>query len=212
VADIASGPGATAFLLADEYGVRVDGIDLGETAVAAANAKALAGGFDDRVRFHVGDAERLPLADATVDAIVCECAMCTFPNKAAAAAEMARILKPGGRVGITDVTLDPRRLDPDLASLAGWVACIADARPVVDYCQHLERAGLRVALTEAHDDALAKMIETIDARLVAYRMSNAPALAGIDIDAVRQKVAVAARAVTGGVAGYSLLVAEKPLA
>jgi ubiquinone/menaquinone biosynthesis C-methylase UbiE len=212
VADIASGPGTTAFLLAGEFDVHVDGVDLGETAVAAANAKAVASGLDHRVAFHLGDAERLPLPDESVDAVVCECALCTFPDKAAAAAEMARILKPGGRVGITDVTLDPNRLDPELASLAGWVACVADARPVVDYCRYLERAGLQVILTEAHDAALSKMIETIDARLVAYRMMSAPALAGIDIDAVRQKVAVAARAVTGGVAGYSLLIARKPAA
>src|SRR2546429_374262 len=54
------------------------------------------------------------------------------------------ILKPGGRVGITDVTLDPKRIDPELASLAGWVACIANARPVDDYCLYLGRAGLDV--------------------------------------------------------------------
>ena len=210
VADIASGPGATAFLLAAEFGVNVEGIDLSETAVAAANAKAGEAVLADRVMFRVGDAERLPLADSSVDAVICECALCTFPDKAGAAAEMARVLKPGGRVGITDVTLDPDRLDPELASLAGWVACIADARPADDYCRHLEQAGLHVTLTEAHDHALAKMIETIDARLVAYRMLNAPALAGVDIDAVRHKVAVAARAVSDGVAGYSLLVANKP--
>lgn len=210
VADIASGPGTTAFLLAAESGVAVDGIDLSDAAVTAANAKAVASGVDDRVVFHAGDAERLPLADCSVDAVICECALCTFPDKAAAAAEMARVLKPGGRVGITDVTLDRERLDPELASLAGWVACIADARPVLEYRGHLERAGLEVTLTEAHDHALAKMVETIDARLVAYRMINAPALAGIDIDAVRDKVAIAGRAVADGVAGYSLLIAQKP--
>ena len=210
VADIASGPGTTAFALAGEFGVDVEGIDLRAAAVATANAKALDAGVDGHVVFRVGDAEQLPLADATVDALVCECALCTFPDKAAAAAEMARVLKPGGRVGITDVTLDPHRLDPELGSLAGWVACIADARPVANYCDHLERAGLQVTLTEAHDRALAQMIETIDARLVAYRLIGVPALAGIDVDAVRHKVAVAARAVADGVAGYSLLVAHKP--
>jgi arsenite methyltransferase len=179
--------------------------------VCAANAKALDRGAADRVTFHVGDAEQLPLDENSVDAVVCECALCSFPDKAAAASEMARVLKPGGRVGITDVTLDPQRLDPELASLAGWVACIADARPVADYCQHLERAGLQVTLTETHDGALAKMIETIDARLVAYRMISTPALAGLDIDAVRRKVAVAARAVTDGIAGYSLVTARKPI-
>jgi SAM-dependent methyltransferase len=210
VADIASGPGSTALLLAAEHGVAVDGVDLGDAAVRAANARAARAGLGGSVVFHVGDAERLPLPGSSVDAVVCECAWCTFPDQAAAASEMARVLRPGGRAGITDVTLEPRRLDPELASLAGWVACIAGARPVAGYGELLEGAGLEVTLVEHHDDALVAMVETIDARLVAYSMIGAPALAGIDIGSVREKVAVARLAVADGSVGYALIVARKP--
>jgi SAM-dependent methyltransferase len=210
VADIASGPGTTALLLAGEHGVAVDGVDLSEVAVSTANARAERAQLGARVVFHVGDSERLPLADASVDAVVCECAWCTFPDKAAAASEMARILRPGGRVGITDVTLDRGRLGPELVSLAGWVACIAGACPIGEYRRLLEGAGLDVTLVEQHDDALARMVETIDARVAAYQMTGAPALAGLDIGAVRQKVAIARRAVADGTAAYALLVAHKP--
>ena len=210
VADVASGPGSTAFLLATEFRVDVEGIDLGEDLVAAANAKAADEGVDEHVTFHVGDAERLPLADEAVDAVVCECALCIFPDKATAAVEMARVLRPGGQVGITDVTLDPDRLDTELASLAGWVACMADARPVSEYSEYLQRAGLEVDLTESVDEALAHMLETIDARLAAYHMAGTPALAGVDVGSVRRKVAIAARAVANGVAGYALIIARKP--
>jgi SAM-dependent methyltransferase len=210
VADVASGPGTTAFLLATEYGVFVDGVDLGAGTVAAANAKAVEAGLDRRVTFLVGDAERLPLPDASVDAIVCECALCAFPDKGAATLEMSRVLKLGGQVGITDVTLNPELLDPELASLAGWVACIADARPAAEYRRHLEAAGLDVTLVERHDDALARMIETVDARLLVYRMLDAPAFDGVDVGFVRDKVALANRAVHEGTAGYALLVAQKP--
>jgi len=212
VADIASGPGTTALLLAREFGVDVVGIDLAEPAVAAANARASASGLGERVHFYPGDAELLPLPDGSVDAVMCECAWCTLPDKAAGAAEMARILKPGGRLGITDVTLDPDRLDPELASIAGWVACIADAQPLAQYRALLERAGLTVTITEAHDDALAQMIATIDARLATYAILVTPALAGIDVASVRAKVAIAARGVAAGVAGYALLIAVKPAA
>ena len=210
VLDVASGPGTTAFMLAAEFGVEVDGVDLGDQAVVRANARAAEAGVAATVRFHVGDAERLPLPDASVDAVVCECAFCTFPDKPTAAAEMARVLKPGGRIGITDVALDPARLHTELRTLAGWVACLADARPLEDYVALLSAAGLQVGVTESHDDALARMIEQIDARLVAFRIAKVPALAGIDFDLARERTALAAQAVRDGVAGYKLLVAEKP--
>ncbi len=209
VLDVASGPGATAFLLASEFGVAVDGVDLGDQTVANATRVADERGLADRVRFHLGDAERIPLPDGAVDVVFCECAFCTFPDKARAAAEMARVLRPGGRVGITDVALDPARLDAELQSLAGWVACMADARPVAEYVALLDGAGLTVTRTEAHDDALAEMVDQIDARLRAFRIAKVPALEGIDFDTALERVAAAARAVRDGIAGYSLLVAEK---
>ena len=209
VLDVASGPGATAFLLAGEFGVEVDGVDLGEQTVANATRLAAERGLAETVRFHLGDAERIPLPDGSVDVVFCECAFCTFPDKASAAAEMARVLRPGGRVGITDVALDPQRLDAELQSLAGWVACMADARPVAEYVALLDAAGLTVTRTEAHDDALAEMVDQIDARLRAFRIAKVPALEGIDFDTAMDRVAAAARAVRDGIAGYSMLVAEK---
>ena len=209
VLDVASGPGTTAFLLADEFGVDVDGVDLAEQSVTAANALAAQRGVSEHVRFRVGDAERLPLGDASADAAVCECAFCTFPDKATAAAEMARVLRPGGRLGITDVVVDRGRLDAELQTLAGWVACLADARPAAEYEALLGAAGLRLVQQESHDHALARMIEQIDARLVAFRLAEVPALAGIDFDRARQRTALAAKAVEDGIAGYVLMVAEK---
>src|SRR5690349_12619764 len=126
-----------------------------------------------------------------------------------AAAEMARALQPGGRVGITAVALESSRLDAELQSLAGWVSCLADARPVEQYVEILAGAGLTVTKTESHDDALERMVEQIDARLVAFRMAKLPALASVDFDLARERTAQAARAVRDGIAGYSLLVATK---
>ena len=209
VLDIASGPGTTAFLLAQEFGVHVVGVDLGEQSVDKANARAAELGVADRVRFEVGDAECLPVDSGSFDAVVCECAFCTFPDKPTAAAEMARVLKPGGRVGITDVALDPHRLDDELRSLAGWVACLADARPVEEYVALLAQAGLTVTHQEAHDEELAAMIELIDARLVAFRMAKVAALDGVDFDQSRQRTALATKAVKDGIAGYVLLTATK---
>jgi len=209
VLDVASGPGSTAFLLASELSVEVDGVDLGEGSVAKANARAAETGVAEQVRFHVGDAERLPFDDATFDAVVSECAFCTFPDKPTAAAEMARVLKPGGKVGITDVALDPTRLHEELRTLAGWVACLADARPLAEYVAILAAAGLTTTLTEDHDEGLARMVRQIDDRLVAFKIAKVAALESIDFDAARRRTAQAAQAVADGIAGYKLLVATK---
>lgn len=206
VADIASGPGLTACTLASEYGVRVDGVDLGESTVERARAEVVGD-----VRFHLGDAERLPLPGNAFDALVCECAFCTFPDKATAAAEFARVLRPGGRIGITDVTVADAALPPELTTLTAWVACIADARPVPAYTEILAGAGLRTVRVEAHDHAIARMIDQIEARLGVLRMTAADRLtaAGVDVAAVLRYTAVAKQAVVDGLLGYALIIAEK---
>lgn len=213
VADIASGPGATARLLAAEFGVRVEGVDLGEATVARATELSAGAGMAGRVRFHVGDAERVPLPTGAFDALLCECAFCTFPDKPTAATEFARVLKPGGRVGITDVTVIGGPLPQELATLAGWVACIADARPVAEYRRILADAGLRTVLTQSHDHEVARMIDQIEARIALLRITAADHLteAGVDVPAVLHYLGVARKAVLDGQIGYTLLVAEKPI-
>jgi arsenite methyltransferase len=208
VLDVAAGIGTTALLLAAERDVDVVGVDLGPVQVANAERRAVQLGLGGRVRFEVGDAERLPFPDGSFSAVVCECALCTFPAKDAAAAEFARVLAPGGRVGITDVWLEPDRLDPDLRGLAGRVACLADARPIAELRALVERAGLVVTRVERHDDALLRTIEQVESRLRALRIVDLPALRGVDldrgIDLARQAADVDAR----GDAGYLLLVAH----
>jgi len=164
------------------------------------------------IRFHVGDAERLPLPDAIADAVVCECAFCTFPDKATAAAEFARVLRPGGRVGITDVTVTERGLPAELRTLAAWVACLADARPLAQYTEILAAVGLRTGYVEAHDDAMARMVDQIEARLRVLRMTAADRLAaaGVDVDAVLRYAALAKQAIADELIGYRMLIAEKP--
>jgi cyclopropane fatty-acyl-phospholipid synthase-like methyltransferase len=212
VIDVASGRGTSARLLAGEYGVHVDGVDLSAGNVALAQGAADAAGLTDRVTFTVADAERLPDPDGGFDAAVCECAFCTFPDKPTAASELARVLRPGGRVGLTDVVADPARLPAELTGLTAWVACVADARPLDEYAAILTAAGLRITHTERHDTAITRMIDQIEARLGVVRMTardRAEAL-GLDFDRAPAALAAARRAVGDGVLGYALLVADKP--
>ncbi|MGH9245179.1 MAG: class I SAM-dependent methyltransferase [Acidimicrobiales bacterium] len=210
VLDVAAGIGTTALLLAAERDVEVLGVDLGETQVTRARARADHAGLAGRTRFEVGDAERLPVADGTFDAAVCECAFCTFPNKPTAAGELARVLRPGGRVGITDIWLDPDRLDPELRGLAGRIACLADARPIADLSAILDDVGLSVTHLERHDQALAATIDQVETRLRALRLLDLPFLRAFDLARGIDLARRAADAVNGGDAGYLLLIATKP--
>jgi arsenite methyltransferase len=212
VLDVAAGPGATARLLAQQYHLCVDGIDLSPGIVDRAQQLTERAGQSDRVRFHLGDAEQLPFPDGRFDAVLCECALCTFPDKPTAAGELARVLRPGGRVGIADVIVRADRLPPELAGIAGWVACLADARPLDEYVTIVTAAGLRVVQTERHDLALQNMIDQIAARLALLQITQADRLtaAGIDIDTVLGYARLAATSVAAGDIGYALLIAAKP--
>ncbi|MDX1522427.1 MAG: methyltransferase domain-containing protein, partial [Anaerolineae bacterium] len=103
VLDVAAGRGTSAFFLAETFGCEVVGVDYGAEVVKAAQAEAETRGLDHLVSFVQGDAENLRFAEASFDAVICECAFCTFPDKSTAAAEFARVLRPGGRVGLSDL-------------------------------------------------------------------------------------------------------------
>ncbi|MGH7557541.1 MAG: class I SAM-dependent methyltransferase, partial [Gemmatimonadota bacterium] len=92
VADVACGLGASSLQLAREAGCRVVGIDLSPESVEAAQRSAEDEALDGSLSFLVGDAEALPLEDASLDGVLCEWSLCTFPDKRAATAELSRVL------------------------------------------------------------------------------------------------------------------------
>ncbi|PMV36411.1 methyltransferase type 11, partial [Pseudomonas sp. FW305-3-2-15-C-R2A1] len=84
VLDVAAGRGASALILATLFGCEVVGLDYSRKNVEMATHEAARHGLGDKVAFYCGDAERLPFEDDAFDAIICECALCTFPDKEAA--------------------------------------------------------------------------------------------------------------------------------
>jgi SAM-dependent methyltransferase len=208
VIDVASGPGTSAVQLARETDCAVVGVELAQANVGAATTAAADAGLGERVRFIVGDAESLPVMNASVDGVLCECALCTFPDKEAAAREFARVLRPGGRLALSDVTADVSRLPPELTSLQAWVACIADARPLEEIASLLERAGLEVELVERHDAALAALLEQVDARLRTARLLGASLITD-QINQGRRLIAAARQGVEQGALGYGVVIARR---
>lgn len=211
VLDVASGNGASAFYIAERFGCRVVGIDYSARNVEAANAAAHAKGLDGRVRFQRGDAERLPVEDAAFDAVICECAFCTFPDKKSAACEFARVLRPGGGVGLSDLTRGPS-LPEELNGLLAWVACIADAQPAEGYAGHLRSAGLRIDCIEPHDEALSEMVSQARLRLLGAEIAvglKKIELPGVDFASAKRMAQSALEAVRIGSLGYAIIHAAK---
>ncbi len=210
--DIASGTGASAIFLAQRFGCRVTGVDYSAQSVDEANGRAANEGLADRVGFRQADAERLPFPDQRFDAVLCECAFCLFPDKTQAASEFARVLRPGGRLALSDVARDGP-LPPSLDQLMAWVACIADARPVEDYEGYLRAAGFDIRDATRHDEALGALVD--NARL---KLLGADVLIGLgkldmapgDLAAAKEIAAEARQAITHGQLGYAAIAAAKP--
>ncbi|MFQ5612646.1 MAG: class I SAM-dependent methyltransferase [Anaerolineae bacterium] len=212
VLDVAAGQGASALFLAERFGCEVVGVDYGAEAVAVATARAEEAGLAGRVRFEQGDAERLRFAGGAFEAVICECAFCTFPDKRAAAGELARVLRPGGRLGLSDLTRSGS-LPPELDTLLAWIACIADARPVENYVSYLEGAGLAVEQVETHNGALGQMVREVQGKLLGAELLvrlNKLELPEVDFDQAKSLARRAAEAVREGKLGYALLVGAKP--
>jgi arsenite methyltransferase len=205
VIDVACGSGATALLLARELRCATVGVDLGARAIEQARHATHSG---ERARFLLGDAEALPVPDASFDVALSECALCTFPDKPRAIAEMARVVRPGGTIAIADVTADLDALPTQLRSAAARVACIADARNAGEYAALLRDAGCQPLAVEPHDAELRAMADRVEARLRAARMLAPP---GEQRERIREAAALARMAIdaiTRGTVGYALITAR----
>lgn len=157
VLDIACGKGETSRFLAEQYGCRTIGVDLSSKMISFARNQAKTPGVS--IEFVVADAEELPFQEATFDTIVSECSFSLLPNKPAAALEIGRALKPGGRLVITDLIRRGRN-DCGSSLVTGsrpLLPCIAGAQSIEEYVDIFGNAGLGHPHIEDHSAALKKV-------------------------------------------------------
>lgn len=153
VLDLGSGGGIDCFIAAKRVGPsgHVIGVDMTPEMIARARRNAQAGGFDN-VEFRLGEIEHLPVADASVDAIISNCVVNLVPDKAAVFADAFRVLKPGGRLSVSDIVLLGEVPLAIRDSVDAYVACLSGAILRDDYLSLLGDAGFTdIEVTEARD-------------------------------------------------------------
>jgi len=142
VVDLGSGGGLDVFLASKQVGPtgRAIGIDMTPSMIERARANAIRGGYIN-VEFYLAMIDKIPLPDASVDCVISNCVLNLAPDKPAVFREIARILKPGGRLAVSDIALK-HELPEDMAkSMAAYVGCIGGAIKFEDYRDGLLAAG-----------------------------------------------------------------------
>jgi arsenite methyltransferase len=165
VVDLGCGGGLDVFLAAAKVGAtgKAIGIDMTPEMIQRARKNA-AKGADGKpitnVEFHLTTIDNLPLPDASVDCIISNCVINLVPDKRAVLREIARVLRPGGRLAVSDIVLK-KPLPPELAAdLTAYVGCLAGAIGVNDYESGLREAGfsqMEILDTGADLNAYAKV-------------------------------------------------------
>ena len=143
VLDLGSGPGLDAILAARQVGPtgRVIGVDMTPAMIERARAAAAGAGLS-QVEFREGRLEDLPVDDASVDAVTSNCAINLVPDKGAVFREVARVLRPGGRIVVSDIVLVGRLPEALERDILAYVGCIAGARQRDAYLEMIAAAGL----------------------------------------------------------------------
>ena len=155
VLDLGSGGGIDVLLSAKRVGPtgKAYGLDMTEEMLALARRNAAEAGATN-VEFLKGQIEEIPLPAETIDVVISNCVVNLSPDKQAVLAETFRILRPGGRIGISDVVAEDRLSAEQRAERGGWAGCIAGALSVGEYERFLAAAGFRdVVITFTHEVA-----------------------------------------------------------
>ena len=167
VLDLGSGAGVDAFLAAREVGPegKVIGVDMTPAMIDRARANAARSGYAN-VEFRLGEIEHLPVPDASVDLIVSNCVVNLSPEKERVFREAYRVLRPGGRMLVSDLVLEQPLPEETRGSIEAIVGCIAGASLRADYLAFIRKAGFEEVEVVREGRYGAKPVTSVQVRAV----------------------------------------------
>ncbi|MGB0653642.1 MAG: SAM-dependent methyltransferase [Thermoplasmatota archaeon] len=206
VLDVGCGKGGSAILLAKETGCRVTGWDVSPDAVAAAKAAAAAAGLAERVTFEVLPDGALPPGAGAFDAVLSECTLCLLGDQATTLSALHDHLRPGGRLLLSDVTVEDGAPGEAFRNAAGFVACLGGAGPDALLQDAVAAAGFDLTWHDNRPALLAALRDRIRSRVNVEAILDA---LGAPAAPLRGLVATSERALDEGQLGYACLVATR---
>ncbi|MGV8174853.1 MAG: arsenite methyltransferase [Methanothrix sp.] len=176
VLDLGSGAGFDCFLASRAVGEkgRVIGVDMTQEMLERARDNASKGGYKN-VEFRLGEIEALPVEDGSVDVIISNCVINLVPDKMKAFREAFRVLRPGGRLMVSDIVLKKRLPDFVKQSIEAYVGCIAGAISKEKYLDAISSAGFAdVSVIEESDFPLDCMTNDPTGQAILRSLEESP--------------------------------------
>jgi arsenite methyltransferase len=206
--DVACGVGSTVSFLESNYKCSTVGIDLSKKLTG----KASAAFKTRRLGFATADGENLPFESESFDVVISECSLCLMPESHRGIMEAFRVLKHGGRIGITDIAVGgplPAELDNVLMSML----CVSRKVAWQDYSTIVEAAGLEKIEISDESASLVRMLEGIKKRLLLAELLRATGKLSVGPEQIamgKRLSALARSAMDEHRLGYIMLAAHKP--
>jgi SAM-dependent methyltransferase len=186
VLDLGSGAGFDCFLAAQKVGAKgkVIGVDMTPEMLDKARENARKGKYKN-VEFRLGEIENLPVADSSVDVIISNCVINLSPDKARVFAEAFRVLKPGGRLMVSDIVLLQELPDAIKNSVQAYIGCLSGAVMKAEYLRLIKKAGFKdVSILDESCFPIDCMATDPIAKVIMKDVNIPPEKLGEAIDAV----------------------------
>jgi arsenite methyltransferase len=172
ILDLGCGGGLDVFLAAHRVGQRgkVIGVDMTPQMIDKARENAQKGNYEN-VEFRLGEIENLPVKDNSIDVIISNCVINLSPDKLTTFKEAFRVLKPGGRILISDLVTEGQLPEDVRQSFDAWAGCIAGALEKGDYLETIAKAGFRdVTIAAQHTYGAPGMDERLAGKITSVQV------------------------------------------